>query len=545
MPKKKMLKASWGLLLLGLFAYQAQAEQTRIIITASEPIQYKLYARDNTTCMEIKFFSKNVKLYTELSYNDEKVPKKDTSGATAVLFPQHFARFVFTFAAVLITINLLIVIFLYRNPTQKDPNEKIFTAFKNMAKVVKDRKFAILLLIYAGFFFVFSSIHTYIPAYYIGFVGKPIGWFEAPLMGAINPLTIVILGPLLAKFSDRFESLKIMIIGMIIVVFGLFVLGMVPLWYAMIFGIFMFSIGEFLTHPNFISYVSKIAPEEKVAMYMGYAFLPSAFGNVTGAFIGGVIWDSIAVGLEKPALFWGIFLSIGVLTIGNFLMYNKWISRSRGLVIPKKGFYHSKWTVFGTWIMVPIIIFVGFSLDGVEYLNNIEDTNSDENLDLELYEEIDGITSTFNGQVSENSIYDEDLSITAPEDGTIVSSIVFKLTWTDEDDVRRVIRTFENEGDELGITVFLPENPETGQGAIEAQAPLVRNEHGANGEVILQVDISHDDINSLNGTGAWEISVICGDCGDLRSPNPALTMYEDTGNAFSMTVEVKYLKLRE
>ena len=60
MPKKKMLKASWGLLLLGLFAYQAQAEQTRIIITASEPIQYKLYERDNPPCLKIKFLSKNV-----------------------------------------------------------------------------------------------------------------------------------------------------------------------------------------------------------------------------------------------------------------------------------------------------------------------------------------------------------------------------------------------------------------------------------------------------------------------------------------------------
>ncbi len=462
--------------------------------------------------------------------------------ATAFLFPQHFAHLVFLFGAVLITINLLITIFLYQNPIETDPDERIFTAFKNMATVLSDSKFALLLLIYAGFFFVFSSIHTFIPAYYIGFVGKPISWFEAPLMGAINPFAIVLFGPLLARFSDRFKSLKIMIIGIIIVCTGLFVLGMVPLWYAMILGIFIFSIGEFLTHPNFISYVSKIAPEEKVAMYMGYAFLPTAMGSISGAVIGGVIWDWVAVGLEKPSLFWAIFLSMGILTIGNFLIYNKYIMKKKGLEVPRYGFFYSKWTVFGTWAVVPIIILVGFSLNNVDYIGLMEDTDTTPDFDIRSYKEVDGVTHTFNGQVSENEAFLEEYTLNKPEDGSLINSISFRLTWTDEDDIRRIVRTFENEGDELGISVLLPLNDETGQVLISAESELTRNTHGSSGEVTLQVNIGHVDLESLNGTGVWEISVICGDCGDLKAPTPALTMYEDTGNAFSMTVEVVYLK---
>ena len=461
--------------------------------------------------------------------------------AITFLFPQHFAHLVFLFAAILITVNLLITIFLYRNPVENNPDEKVFTAFKNMATVLSDKKFAILLLIYAGFFFVFSSIHTFIPAYYIGFVGKPISWFEAPLMGAINPFAIVLFGPLLARFSDRFQSLKIMIIGIIIVCSGLFVLGMVPLWYAMILGIFIFSIGEFLTHPNFISHVSKIATEDKVAMYMGYAFLPTALGSISGAVFGGVIWDLVAVGMNKPSLFWAIFLSMGVLTIGNFLMYNKYVMKKRGLEVPNYGFFFSKWTVLGTWAVIPLIILVGFSMNSVEYIGLEDDDDTIPEFDIKTYEKIDGITHTFNGHVSENGVFLEEYTLTRPEDGSLISSISFKLTWTDEDDIRRIIRTFENEGDELGISVLLPSNDETGQVEISNSSVVVRNTHGSPGEVTLQVDIVHDEISSINGTGVWEISIICGDCGDLRAPTPALTMYEDTGNTFSMTIEVSYL----
>ncbi len=138
-----------------------------------------------------------------------------------LLIPEKFAQIAFLVGTVLITANLLITILFYKNPMPKDPTEKIVNAFKKMALVLRDKKFAILLLIYAGFFFIFSSMHTFLPIYYTNFGIQPAVWLTAPLISAINPITIITLGPFLSRFMDRFASLKLMIVGM-----GLFSLGL-------------------------------------------------------------------------------------------------------------------------------------------------------------------------------------------------------------------------------------------------------------------------------------------------------------------------------
>jgi len=302
------------------------------------------------------------------------------------LIPQAYAYLVFIIGAVLITVNLLITLFFYRSPVKRDPNERTMDAFRNMFTVLKDGKFALLLIIYAGFFFIFSAMHTFIPVYYTGFGIKPVSWFEAPLMSAFNPLTIVIMGPFLSRFMDKYESLKLMIVGMFIFVAGLLILGMIPIWYMMIIGFIIFSIGEFLTHPNFISYVSKIAPEHKVALYMGYAFLPSAAGNVFGSLFGGVMWDTLAVGNGRPSFFWAIYAGIGLFTIGNFLLYNKAFGKKRDDIDrSRRTFWNSKLTIMGIYIMIIVVIFAGY---GTERLNYSPFTNGDDGPDEARYEEV-------------------------------------------------------------------------------------------------------------------------------------------------------------
>lgn len=450
--------------------------------------------------------------------------------AIGLTIPQHFAQVVFVIGAVLITINLLITIFFYKSPVERNPQEKISEAFVKMGQVLSDRKFTILLILYAGFFFIFSAMHTFLPIYYVEFGIKPWGWFEAPLMSAINPLTIVALGPFLSKFMDRFQSLKLMIVGMFTFSFGLLLLGTIPIWQAMAIGIVIFSIGEFMTHPNFISYVSKIAPEDKVALYMGYAFLPSAAGNVFGSLFGGVMWDVVAVGREMPKLFWCIYVAIGFLTIGNFLIYNKFFGpKPEKAEYVKKDFFTFRWSFLGVWAIIPLLVLAGISLGSTTYIGPGE-------------EETEFIWTENTRMISLPSDLQQGGSFTHEEyvNETYVIFVNVTLSWIDEPDRTGIIplRQLENQPDTFTLE-YIPvnqtlrsdsdSNPRSGQGVISfSTAYPVDREKG-------------DD--PFNGTGDHSFTVTLDETGDqepVRGPG-IIAGEADNSNEFSLQIEITYL----
>jgi len=449
--------------------------------------------------------------------------------------PQAFAHIAFAVGGVLITANLLITLFLYRNPVEPDPNEKIKDALKKLVKILEDKKFTILLIIYAGFFFIFSSMHTFLPAYYIEFGIKPWGWLEAPLISALNPLTIVMLGPFLAKYMDRFDSLKLMIAGMFLFSTGLFLLGMVPLWYVFALGMFIFTIGEFLTHPNFISYVSKIAPEEKVALYMGYAFLPSAVGQVFGSIFGGMMWDNISVDLERPSLFWGIYAALGLISIGNFLIYNRWITRKKGIVPKKRSFFTSKLSNVGVYFLVFLVIFLGYS-SGITHYIEEEKEAVITTINLSEFDLIEAEPYLLNDYADEGQ--QTPVPFTIVEES--VANVHFRMTWRDEPDSDG---THTNEPDSFSISVASPDGSFLEEGSSS-------NSQGVEGtiEFTLTLFTENDpphEMPFMNGTGEWVVvvSVNAGDHEPLI-PDPifGLRTVGDTGNDFDLEITYQYFK---
>ncbi|MFO8050670.1 MAG: MFS transporter [Thermoplasmatota archaeon] len=442
--------------------------------------------------------------------------------AIGILIPEAFAYIAFAIGAVLITANLLITFFFYNNPVEREPDEKISNSIKNMFLVLSDTKFAVLLLIYAGFFFIFSSMHTFLPVYYTEFGLKPFERFEAPLMTAINPLTIVALGPFLSKFMDRFQSLRLMIMGMFVFSMGLFLLGMFPAWYTMMIGIFIFSIGEFITHPNFISYVSKIAPDEKLALYMGYAFIPSALGNVTGSLAGGVLWDKIAMALEQPSFFWSIYIGIGFFTIGNFLLYN-FIINKKLEIKKKKNFFNHRLSFLLPWIVIPIVIIAGSTWGTFEYIGSEDDGQKDDF----AYELItDSIN--FDGYLEEG---ESDVH-TFTLDNENIEWVNITLIWEDEPDQELIVRTYENQPDTFRLTY----EPKNSTDLSDSQS----NPRNSPGEIFLSKRYEAESDNTI-GTGQHNITVDLTSVGNYEGIfNLGFLVDDDTGNEYDVRVEYTY-----
>jgi proton-dependent oligopeptide transporter, POT family len=91
-------------------------------------------------------------------------------------------------------------------------------------------------------------------------------------------------------------------------------------------GIFIFSIGEITAHPKYISYVGLIAPEDKKALYLGYAFLYGVLGSLMGGILGAALFVYFVDTLGQPRTLWIIFPLIGVVTIIGLLLYNKYFA---------------------------------------------------------------------------------------------------------------------------------------------------------------------------------------------------------------------------
>ncbi len=88
--------------------------------------------------------------------------------------------------------------------------------------------------------------------------------------------------------------------------------------------IFVFSIGEMLASPRSKEYAGRIAPPEKVGMYMGYFYWCVALGNLFGGLLSGVAYQHFGPhGVDRPGAMWVLFAVLAVTTAIGLIVYNR------------------------------------------------------------------------------------------------------------------------------------------------------------------------------------------------------------------------------
>ncbi len=116
----------------------------------------------------------------------------------------------------------------------------------------------------------------------------------------LNPLLIILLvAPLSWFVNRRMRRLSSMVLGVAIAEIGMLVVGSTMSIVTCLAGIMLFSIGEMLCSPKMNEFLGVIAPDDKKALYMGYANIPFAIGWGYGSFLGGNLYDRAG---EKAAL---------------------------------------------------------------------------------------------------------------------------------------------------------------------------------------------------------------------------------------------------
>jgi dipeptide/tripeptide permease len=146
----------------------------------------------------------------------------------------------------------------------------------------------------------------------------------------INAGTIVVLQIVVNLIVRHFKPLPTMIVGILFGAIGFLLLASSQFAWIFILGIVVFSIGEMTCHPKYYSYIGLVAPQDKKALYMGYAFLYGVIGSLVGSNVGGEMYYKFLTPLVGQAdvsttlrNFWLVFAVLGIATMLLLLLYNK------------------------------------------------------------------------------------------------------------------------------------------------------------------------------------------------------------------------------
>jgi dipeptide/tripeptide permease len=221
--------------------------------------------------------------------------------------------------------------------------------------VLGNSRFMLLIAVYSCFWILYFQMFGSVLWYMVDFIHRaPVDAFMAKLgipfkldpghVTVINAATIVLLVVLVSRITTKMKAIPVMAVGIAIGSAGFLILALTSSAWMFILSIAVFSIGEMTAHPKYYSYVGLIAPQDKKAVYMGYAFLYGVFGSLIGTNLGAVLYENIlkpvvpsakaveaglplaAEAVSQAKSFWLIFAVLGGVCLVGMLLYNRFFS---------------------------------------------------------------------------------------------------------------------------------------------------------------------------------------------------------------------------
>lgn len=141
----------------------------------------------------------------------------------------------------------------------------------------------------------------------------------------INAGGIVVFQVLVSYLVTRLKAFTTIFYGTLITVVSFSILVFGTTGWIVAAGILVFSFGEMMASPKQKEYTGRIAPPNKVAMYMGYFYWAVALGNLFGGILSGQLYAAFARDMNRPDIMWGIFALIGLITAILVFLYDKFV----------------------------------------------------------------------------------------------------------------------------------------------------------------------------------------------------------------------------
>ncbi len=225
---------------------------------------------------------------------------------------------------------------------------------------IGEGRYLLFLLLMAGFWVSFNQIFMTLPEYIRDYVdttdlinsfGPLAGWITgiAQNLGFdttnwsravlehgqvkpehlinLNAFGIICFQILISFFLRKISPLISIIAGVCVTIasFGLYLVGMSG--WVVVAAILVFSVGEMMASPRSKEYAGRIAPPDKVGMYMGYFYWCVALGNLFGGLLSGLAYQHFGPqGVNRPDLMWILFAALAGTTAVSLVIYNRWVT---------------------------------------------------------------------------------------------------------------------------------------------------------------------------------------------------------------------------
>lgn len=226
--------------------------------------------------------------------------------------------YVFIMSAAVIVFNLILMQF-YKEPgsEKKQPKESLSkslgTLLTNTITVLKDFKFVIFLLIITGMWVMYMQLFFTLPIYItewfdtrdiynlssitariFGTIQDGTGIIRPEMILNIPAFTIIIFQVFMSNRLKNVKPIVSMFFGIAVIAAGYSIYSISNGGMYLLLGIVIIAFGEMASSPRIQEYISRIAPSDKIALYMGYSFLPLAGGNVIGGLLSGTLYGRLS-----------------------------------------------------------------------------------------------------------------------------------------------------------------------------------------------------------------------------------------------------------
>ena len=250
-------------------------------------------------------------------------------------------RYVFIASALYCAAMLLPTLFLFKDPPKPENSKSLREVAHSAAMVLGDARFMLMIVVYSGFWILYFQTFGSVLWYLRDFVdATPVDRFFASFgahlkfdtehVTVVNGGTIILLQVLVSRLVKKVRALPTMVAGIVIGTLGFLCLAASTNVWVFILGLSVFSIGEMTAHPKYYSYVGLVAPKDKVAVYMGYAFLYGVIGSLIGSSLGGSLYGSMLkplVGHPGAAAaarqFWLLFVVLNITAAVGLVIYDR------------------------------------------------------------------------------------------------------------------------------------------------------------------------------------------------------------------------------
>ena len=218
---------------------------------------------------------------------------------------------------------------------------------------VGEGRYLVFLLLMAGFWTSFNQIFMTLPEYIRDYVDTSdlwaslqavtgsgfdlSAWSRALLENGqikpeylinLNAFGIICLQVLISYLVRRTSPLTSIIVGVAVTVASFLIYLAGATGWVVVSAILVFSVGEMLASPRSKEYAGRIAPPDKVGMYMGYFYWCVALGNLFGGLLSGVAYQHFGPsGVDDPDLMWVLFAVLAASTAVMLVVYNRIVLR--------------------------------------------------------------------------------------------------------------------------------------------------------------------------------------------------------------------------